>query len=367
MRRTVLAVWAGMRAELLQLGRSPLLVALTVVQAITFLLLVSLFGLTGSRAPTALVDHDHSAAANRFIADLRADHHSFSLRTMNTPAAMAELRQGDLVAVITIPRGFSHTIQQGKTVALPVAVDNIDTDLTEDIQRALPAAIVTFALQSHLPNIHLRPAERDLLQHDTGFIPYLVVSALALDAFVVAGILAAVAVAREYESGAIRMLAVVPVHPLAPLAGRMLAASTVAFAAMLATTAIVVFGYGVVPVNPLEMIAALLVSVLIFSCLGVVLGCVLKRTLPVASLVFGLSLPLYIDSGSLEPERFDGNVIWTLAHLSPIYYVVGVLEDAAHGLRVTPEPIPLDFLALAGWGLLALGAAALAVRKGLAT
>jgi ABC-2 type transport system permease protein len=357
------AVWAGMRAEVLHLHRARLLVALGIVQAVTFLLLVSLFGLTGSRAPTALIDEDHGVYGQRFVADLEAAHHSFALQSMSRATAMGLLRQGDLVAVITIPPTFSRAIAHGKTVALPITVDNVDADLTDDIQRALPSAIVAFAQQSHLPGIHLHPAELDLIGHDTGFIPYLVVSALALDALVVAGILAAVAVAREFESRTIGILAVAPVPMMAPLVGRLIATAVVSSLAMMLTAAIVVVGYGVIPVNPGEMAASLIACVAIFTCVGAALGAGLRRTLPIAPLVFGLSLPLYIDSGALEPERFDGEVIWSLAHLSPIYYAVGVLEDAAHGLQVTPEPIIVDVLALVGWALLALVAAGLFTQR----
>lgn len=100
------------------------------------------------------------------------------------------------------------------------------------------------------------------------------------------------------------------------------------------------------------MLGAIFICVIIFGCVGALVGVLLKKTLPVASLIFGLALPLYIDSGSLEPERFDGNIIWGFAHLSPIYYAIGVLEDAFHGFRVTPEPISVDFLLLVLWALL---------------
>jgi hypothetical protein len=70
-------------------------------------------------------------------------------------------------------------------------------------------------------------------------------------------------------------------------------------------------------------------------------------------LFFGLALPLYIDSGALEPERFDGSRIWAFAHFSPVYYAVGALEWAVHGLRVTPEPVGGDVLVLGLWALAA--------------
>ena len=42
---------AGFRLQTRQFVKGPLLIALTLVEALTFLALVSLFGLTGSKAP----------------------------------------------------------------------------------------------------------------------------------------------------------------------------------------------------------------------------------------------------------------------------------------------------------------------------
>jgi ABC-2 type transport system permease protein len=361
------AVWEGARAEAAQLRRSPLLVILAVAQAVTFLLLVSLFGLTGSRAPTAIVDNDGGPAAHILIAKLAEAHRSFSLRHMPADQADAALRRGDLVAVITIPQGFSDAVQRGDTIALPVAVDNVDADLTDDVQRALPSAIVEFGHEMGFPGIRLQPAERDLVNHDTDFIPYLVVSALALDALVVAGVLAAISVAREFEGGTARVLATSPMHPLIPLSGRLITTGGVSLAALGVTTALVVLLYRVVPINPLELILGLVACVVIFTCVGAAIGALIRRILPVTALVFGIALPLYIDSGALEPERFDGDIIWSIAHLSPVYYAVGVLEHAFHSLNVTPEPVWLDLLALGGWAVVALVGARALMRRRTAT
>jgi ABC-2 type transport system permease protein len=363
MKTTFIALLGATRSEFIQLRRSYVLVILTVIQAVTFLLLVSLFGLTGSRAPTALVDEDHGLYARMFAKILATTHHSFSLRLMDQAAAMTALQHGRLVAIIVIPHGFSEIIAQGGTPPIRVLVDNVDVDLTEDIQRALPSAIVAFGRQFNSPFIRVHDIEHDLINHDTGFIPYLVVSSLALDAFIIAGILSAIAVAREFESGTVKSLLLTPMQPIVVFIGRVLATDIVAMLALLVTTGVVIIGYGVVPVSPIEAIIALITCVVIFGSIGAMLGVLIKRTLPVASLIFGLALPLYMDSGSLEPERFDGNVIWILAHLSPTYPAVGVLEDAFHGLRVTPEPIFVDFLMLVGWACLMLILMAFILRR----
>jgi ABC-2 type transport system permease protein len=350
------------RAELLHLLRARLFVALTIIQAVTFLFLVSLFGLTGSRAPTALVTQDHGPYAQEFIAQLASTYHSFDLRPMDASSAFAELQRGGLVAIITIPANFSSALAHGQAITLQVVVDNVNTDMTDDIQRALPSAIVAFGKLHHFSGIRVQGTEVDLVNHDTGFIPYLVVSALALDAFIIASILSAMAVAREFETKTIKLLAVAPVHPLLPLLGRMLATDTIAVGALLVPVALAVFGYHIIPLHPYEVVGVMLLCVAIFGCIGVAIGALLRRTFPVVSLIFGLGFPLYLGSGSLEPQRFDGNLIWIIAHLSPVYYAVGILEQAFHGLQVTPEPVWVNFMALFGWAFLTLLLAGMLLR-----
>jgi ABC-2 type transport system permease protein len=363
MSAAVQAILGGFMAEMIYLSRAHLFLLLTVIQALTFLFLVSLFGLTGSRAPTALVSHDQGAYARMFIARLAAAHHSFALRPMSQSAATTALKQGDLAAIITLPSDFSQTIAAGGTPTVRVVVDNVNTDMTDDIQRALPSAVVAFGEQASFPGIRLHVAETDLLRHDTGFIPYLVVSGLVLDAFVIAGILSGVAVAREFESGMIRLLAVAPVPALYPVAGRALAAMSVSALALTLPTAVVVFGYHLSPHHPGEVADGLLLSLVTFSCLGAALGAILKRTMPTVTLIFGLSLPLYIGSGSLEPQRFDGNLSWELAHFSPAYSAIGILEHAFHGLQATPESLTANFGTLAAWAVAMLALAGMTLRK----
>lgn len=343
------AFLGGFRAEILQLRRSPLFVFLTLVQAVTFLLLVSLFGLTGAYAPVALICDDNGDYARTFIATLEDTHHSFNLQRMDRAAAEAALKRGDLVGILTIPSDFSQSVLFGKDVTIRLDVDNVNTDMTDDVQRGLPSAIVRFGRQLHLPDLHLHVEEEDLIPHDTGFIPYLVVSGLVLNAFVIAGILSATAVAREFETGTVRVLQMTPGAAFFPLAGRAAATTTLAAAAMLFPLAVVVWGYRITPLHPAAVLGALLLCTVIFSCLGIVLGALLKRTVPVASLIVGLSLPLYICSGALEPERFDGEKLWRLGHFSPVYSAVGIVEQAFNGLKVTPESTGGNLLALTCW------------------
>ncbi len=352
------ALRAAARLEFQQLNRSRVLVTLVVLEAITFLVLVSLFGLTGSRAPTALIDRDKGPLAKSFVRELEAAHHSFALRPMTLARAHDQLSRGDLVAIIEIPRGFSKTVAAGKTALLRVTVDNVNKDLTTDIREAVPSAITAFGKHHGFPGVRLTVAEHNLIDHETGYVPYLVVSALVLAAFVVAGILGAVAVTREFESRTLTQWRLAAVGPGYLLAGKLLAASCVAAVAVAAAALVVIFGYGVSPVNPAAAVGALAICVVIFTSLGACVGALFKRTLPVASLFFGLALPFYVDSGALEPLRFDGERLWTAGHLSPVYSAISLLQWGFHDLDVTPESIPQNLLVLCLWALVTMLVAA---------
>jgi len=359
------ALLGGVKVELNRLRRSRLLIGLVLVQAVTFLLLVTLFGLTGAFAPTIVVNQDHGSQAQALINDLQNDHHSFALTFMdNETAARQLIEQGRFVAMIVIPQGFSQGVLEGKTMSITVYVDNINTDMTSDIERAVPSAVLTFGEQSQFEGLNATVVETDVYPHDTSFIDYMIASALVLNTLIIGGILSAFSVAEEFESKTAKMLAVSPVHPIIPLMGRVMATALVSAGALMITVFVALIGYGIAPVYPLEMISVLLLCVVIFSCVGAALGAIMKKTLPVAMFILGIALPLFLFSGSYEPQRFDGNLIWLASHFSPEYYGVGLMEHAVFNLQVTPEPLAVLALALVGFGVGALALARFYAKRG---
>ena len=360
---TLTALGGGFRAEIQQLRRSRLLVVLTVAEAVIFLALVSIFGLTANHVPTAIVDRDGGRLAHQWVQVMSDTYHTYGVRYMDAHDARQALARGDVAAVLYIPAGFSQHMAHHTMIRIHFEVDNVNADLTNEVELGIPASARTFAVENRFPGIRVVTTEADQVPHEVGFIPYLVVSALALAAFVVAGSLAASAVAREFEGRTLAYLKLAPVDPLIPIAGRLLATGAVSAVAVGVATLLVVAGYRVVPAHPAEMAAALLLCVVIFSCIGACIGILVRRALPLSALIFGLALAFYLDSGSLEPARFYGNRLWVVAHTSPVYYAVGILQHAAHGLQVTPESAGVNFAALIGWALLACGAAWLGLRR----
>jgi ABC-2 type transport system permease protein len=363
MRATLTALGGGFRAEIQQLRRSRLLIVLTIAEAVTFLILVSIFGLTANHVPTAVVDRDGGKLAHQWAQTMAATYNTYGVRYMDASSAEQALARGDVAAILSIPADFSQHMAHHTMIRIHFQVDNVNADLTNEVELGIPPAARAFAVANHFPGIRVVTRETDLVRHEVGFIPYLVVGALALAAFVVAGTLAASAVAREFEARTLAYVKLSPVHPLVPLGGRLLATGAVSAAAVGVAALLVVTGYGVTPAHPAAMAAGLLLCVVIFSCIGAGIGTLVRRILPLSALIFGLALALYLDSGSLEPARFYGDRLWVIAHTSPVYYADGLLQYAVHDLRVTPETISVNFAALIGWALLAAGAAWLGLRR----
>jgi hypothetical protein len=354
---------ASWRIEVAHLLRGWAFLLLALVQGLSFLVLVSLFALTGSKAPTALIDSDRTLLSRELVKDLEAAHGSFSIRPMTDRDARSQLDAGRIVAIITIPKGFGASIAHGTTALVQVEIDNVDADMTDDIQRAVPSAIVIFGDHFHFAGIRARSVEHDEIPYDTGYVGYLVVSALALDVLVVAGVVAASAIAREWEAGTTAVWRTAG-SATGFVLGKIAAAVAVGLVGTVPPLLLVVLAYGVVPVHWGETIATLAGCCVLFACAGAALGALTRRVVPAAALLFGLVIPLYMDSGALEPERFDGNKIWALAHLSPLYSVVGLMEYAFHGLHVTPEPVAVDAVMMVAWMLAAfITAAWLAGRR----
>src|SRR5262249_49039909 len=153
--RAVRLFCASAELEAAQLRTNFWFVALTALAAVSFLVMVSLFGLTGAYAPVALINLDGGPYSQSFIEALNGAHHSFALKSMGGEGAQAGLPWGRLAGLIPTPAGFSADVARGITVPIDVRIDNVNVDMTNDVQRALPAAIVAFGKRHNFPGVRV--------------------------------------------------------------------------------------------------------------------------------------------------------------------------------------------------------------------
>src|SRR5258708_6618823 len=216
-------IWACARKEIQSALAERLSPLLGVFLPVNFLTLLSLFALSGGLAPTAVVMADSGPLAQQFY-EAMAQAHSFRLQPAGAEQAQALLRAGQIVAVVTIPARFDAKLPTRQPGPFGLQINNLNTDFTNDIRRAVPLSISSFYAQAFPRVVNVTAAEHDLWPQDTDYIPYLTVSILVV-ALMVGGLLqAGTAAAREWENATIKELLLSPASRWALTAGKMLGA-----------------------------------------------------------------------------------------------------------------------------------------------
>src|SRR5215831_21208247 len=102
------------------------------IQSITlpvnYLIMMSLFVLAGSHAPADVVMADHGPYARQFLTALEQTD-TFRLHVTTAAQASQQMRQGTLVAVITVPAGFDRAVTHGARIGIPATINDLNQDL----------------------------------------------------------------------------------------------------------------------------------------------------------------------------------------------------------------------------------------------
>lgn len=335
---------------------------LSIILPINFLFLMILFVLSGGQAPTAVVLEDHGAYAQQFVAAMQGSR-SFLIHEVTATEAQELMRQGRIVAIVTVPASFDADLQAGKTVDLPVEVNNLNVDFTNDIRRAVPLSITSFYAQAFPNQVVVRAAEIDLQARDTGYVEYLSVSILVIGLMVGGLLQAGSNAAREYERGTIKELLLSPASRWAIETGKVLGAVTLNLLSAGVVLLIEVLIIGVRPVSWTATLGFSLLLVALFVAIGTLIGTVVRRRQTVIPLSLGATLPLFFLSGPFGPANWGSPVGAAIARISPAYYGIAVFQYAFHGFVTTPTSLLTNSLILVFFALIAIGASGLVLRR----
>src|SRR5213082_2681567 len=225
-------IWACMKKDIKTSLTERTFTIIGILVPINILFLMILFVIGGGYAPTAVVMNDRGPYAQQFYRAMSGAH-SFRLQQTGAQEAEALLRSGHIVAVVTVPADFDARIRQNQPVRVGVQINNLNTDFTNDIRRAIPLSITSFYAKAFPNLVTITPREFDLQPQDTDYIPYLTVSILVIG-LVLAGILqSGTAAAREYENETIKELLLSPARRWAVLVGKMLGAFVMSIASVI--------------------------------------------------------------------------------------------------------------------------------------
>ena len=314
------------------------------------LIMMILFVLAGSKAPTAVVMQDNGPYAQAFTQAM-SQAHSFSLRVSPAAEASRLMAAGQIVAVVTVPPDFDARIRQDQPVQVGVEINNLNTDFTNDIRRAIPLSITSFYAKAFPDRVTVTTKETDLYPHDTDYIPYLAVSILVIALMMGGTLQAGMASAREWENETFKELLLSPASRLAIMLGKMLGALLVGLGSTVIVLVVLVLFLGVVPDHWLEVGGFTFLTLLIFNSLGTLLGTLIKQRMPVIALTMGISLPLFFLSGAFGPISFTTPVLQTIAKIFPVYYQIVVMQHAFHSFSLNTYGLAGNLFILGGFAV----------------
>ena len=357
-------IWACMKKDIHSALTQRIGALIGVILPVNFLILLSLFAISGGRAPTAVVMLDTGPYAQAFYEAMAHAAHSFQLQTASAHEAERLIQAGKIVAVVTIPADFDARVQQNQPVQVDIQINNLNTDFTNDIRRAVPLSITAFYGEAFPHLVTVTAREHDLHAQDTDYIPYLTVSILVV-ALLVGGLMqAGVPAAAEWERATIKELLLSPASRFAITVGKMAGALVMALASVIAILAIQVLLYGVWPLHWGEVVGFTLLTIVIFIAWGTLLGTLLKRIQAFTALAIASSVPLFFISGAFGPISFGNNVaLSVLAQLFPMYYAVVLMQHAFHGFVLNTYGVGINVLILCGYALGVILLATLALRR----
>jgi ABC-2 type transport system permease protein len=329
-----------------------------VILPINYTLLLMLFALAGSNAPTAVVMNDTGLYAQQLYQAL-SDAHSFQLTEASPTQGSALLQAGEVVAVVTIPADFDARVTQGQLARIGLAVNNLNTDMTDDVRRGVRLAVTTFAEQTVPAQVPMVMQEQDQYPRDLDYISFLSISALVIGVMVGGLLQAGSSAAREWEHSTMPELLLSPAPRTAIVVGKMLAAMVVSLAASLISLLFVVLVIGDWPVSWGEALAWTTLSSGIFVAAGTLLGTVLRRRQTLTLLVRGCSVPLFFLSGIFAPLTFSTTGVQILARLFPVHYLLVLEQQAFFGFQMNTLGTWSNVLILAGFLVIFVSLAAL--------
>lgn len=359
--RSLRVMGACLRKDLRSAWRERSTMLQTVTLPINYLILLSLFALSGSNAPTAVVQLDQGPYARAYVAAMQQAH-SFHLLFETAALAEAQYQAGTLVAVVTIPANFDQAVAAQQPVQVSVQINNLNEDLTDDVHRAVGLVTTSFYAQAFPGQVNITVSEHDQYSQDTGYIPYLAISIMVI-ALLVTGLLqAGMAAAREWEQETIKELLLAPstIWPL--LLGKILSTVLIGLPSLAIVLAVVVGIAGDWPVSFPLVISIGLLSLLVFAAAGTCLGMALKDRGNLTTISRALAVPLLFVSGLFGPISFNTPAVQLLARATPIHYSI-VLQQAAFKGFVSNTLSPLaNTLILTSFGLVFLLLTGLTVR-----
>jgi len=369
-------IWAIIERDLRRFRRSPTLIIVSMIMPLLQLVILgNAFGGRIKHMNLGVVDHDHGVPAVRLqemFNAVAANANTFdTVSYADEGQAMADLRDGKIDGVVTIPPEFSRKVLAGANPRFALVEDNTDQFSANTLEGSLNALLASYGHQpAREPGAPAMNAPVSLAVVELyPYVPYIqfllpgtIVLAIFVSAMIGGGIIYIDDKARGLHEGYL----VTPIRKVELVLGFNLAGALKAVIAgvVLVTVGSIIAGVPD-PLNPLRLARLMLVVVAsalaLISMMSLIMVRINDPLVPRA--IFGmLNTVLYFPSGAVYPTGAFPQWMQWIAAVDPFTYAVHafkilLLKNA--GL----EAISFDLLFLFGFAALAMGLATLLFKR----
>jgi ABC-type multidrug transport system permease subunit len=323
------AVAAIVRKDILVWLRTPAAIVVCLAPPLALLLVGFLAGAAVGRNPVALVVADPGPQAARLTAVLEASD-AFRLQRADAAGAAVLLRNLDVAGVITIPADFDRRYAAHEPDPVVIQINNLNLDFTNDLRRALPAAITDFYADQNPDPVTVRVAETDLRTTDVTIEQFMVLPNLVLLVSIAGVLNTGLAMSREFEDLTMKELLLAPASRASLMTGKLLAGwvTTMLLSCVVLGIAAVTGVLRPAGIGWVIAIGVMAVYAVAAAGIGAAVGAMIHRFMPTALVGICVAIYLFFLSGGIAVAAFLPAWIRTMAHLVPTYYAVHAMEGA---------------------------------------
>jgi ABC-2 type transport system permease protein len=365
-------MWAIVERELRRFRRSPVLIVMSMIMPLFQLVILGYaFGGTVKHLKVAVVDQDHGLPAVRIrelASAVSAGARTFDLIDYaDQGVALADLRNGLVNGVLTIPPEFSRRVLTSNEPRVALIQDNTDNFASGALSGTMSAMLGAFNAPPTVDRIAGK-ATLDVVEvyPYVPYIQYLLPGSICMSIFMMVMIGGGIIFIDDKSRGLHEGYLVTPITKFELIAGFNVSGT---IKAVIAGVAIMLVGSllaGVPnPLDPMRLLRMLLVIVItafaLISLMFLIMVRVSDPLLPRA--IFGvLNTLLYFPSGAVYPTYAFPKWMQTIAAVDPFTYAVHAFKNLV--LKDTGlSAITGDLFYLLAFSVVAMSAATMLFKR----
>ena len=351
MRRLTAGLWPLTVANVKSFYRDRASLFWTFAFPIIFVVLFgSIFSGGGTGFTLGWVDQDRSPASQQ-LRGAFADVSILVLTDADEAAALEQMREGTLDAVVVVPAGLGEAMTPGRggppfplTLYTDPSRQTASTTVAQVISQVVGG--INLALAGVPPALGV--TTQTLQTQSISSAAYFVPSILAM-ALMQLGVFAAIPLVAQREKGILKRLNATPLSRAALVASNVVMRLLIAILQTVIIVGIGVVAFGVTVVGSLVVVAGFIVlGAVTFLALGYVIASYARTEESANALTSVVQFPLMFLSGIFFPIDFMPEWLQPVASIMPLTYLGDALRQTMVG-GAAYAPLPIDALVLGGW------------------